>query len=237
MDKNKLFNHYTVKILGALYKEFPLYSPLKLDDIAEPLIDFPVCPVQNLVHAPIFRRVHFGPDLSECFGAESAEILLAAFDWDKARSEVETQLGRPLSEKEFKLMREGEGRPLYPEEARMMDQWTLEWNDYKAKRDVAELDKEIVKGTIKFLIHEGVIRAHMHQSGYYLGEEPIDVQVDRYCDELKFTLTASGYTKMLKNDPTYGPKQNIGARIAGYLAARTVSDLAAEVIIQLIFGS
>jgi hypothetical protein len=240
MKNIELFNHYAVSIVGVLYEVFPCYKPLELDELAQPLAHFPPAPFAFSSWTGV-PKVYIGPDICGEWGIdpEYAKRTLEQYDWESAREEAEKALKRRLTDSEFRSLRNGDGRPLTDEEQSALADWSGTCAEIQAGQNSVNLERYVLKETIKFLLHENIIRSHAIAKRLAFAEEPIDILIDTRYQSLKFCLTSAGCARMLRRDPLSRAGEPISKRVLAYVGDKTVdaaAGCAAGLLSPLLFG-
>lgn len=236
MKNIEVFNHYAVSVVGFLYDKFPNYTAISLDKFATPMLDCPSCPVRLVWNQPF---VYVGPDLSWTFGTEEQDAKLQGFDWAETLAEVETLLGRALTYSETLNIKQGNGRPLTAEEAHQVNEWRNECKEWSKSHDDAKREQLLLKETLKFLVHEGLIRHHNLRSLFAFANEPVDVLIDHHYKYMRFALTWEGFSRLMKEDPISKNGSPIYKRILAYISDKGVDVAAATAtsgIAPMLFG-
>lgn len=236
MKNIEIFNHYAVSVVGFLYEKFPNYAAISLDEFANPMLDCPSCPVELIWGQP---RVYVGPDLSWTFNKEERDAKLNGFDWAETLAEAEIVHGRALTYSETVEIKQGNGRPLTAEETLQVSEWRNECKEWSKSHDDAKREQLLLKESLKFLVHEGLIRNHSLQSRFAFSNEPIDVLIDHHYGYLRFALTWEGFSRLMKKDPISKNGSPIYKRILTYISDKGVDVAAATAtggIAPMLFG-
>lgn len=196
MKNVELFNEFVLRVLDHLYDAFPVPCVIDPEEFVAKLeiSSYPPNPVSS----------YCGPDMSWAFSSESHSQFWTAHPWDETVTQVESLLGRSLTDPERSELQSSGHRPLSTEEQQAVLEWETEKRKIddlrsteKTQREEAENKRKIFIATLQFLANEKLIRftdLPPPKEGQVLN--PPDILIARATKSLRFVLTSNGFTHL-----------------------------------------